>query len=175
MNAQEFRTIRHNEKLSLSDVARLTGYSKGHVANVESGKADASLQYTETFLRAVGHSHTGHVPTIKLMADLSTQAARSQQLQEEILDTTAKFKELSRTNGRMISQVLDIIRVVEISPGEEFNITEASPDEQLEISNYIISSTVELLKRYNFHKLETIDRKKIIANLIEAVAQELNE
>jgi transcriptional regulator with XRE-family HTH domain len=109
----EFHELRKSKGLSLQQLANLTGYSKSHVANVESGTASPSKKYVESFQRAVGLLDTpleDPMSLRKITDDITLKVAHANEVHHQISMLVPNLKELQKLHTDLIQQVNIITR-----------------------------------------------------------------
>lgn len=113
MDTPNFHDERKAAKLSLNELATLTGFSKGHIANVEAGVANPSQRYIEAFNRATGNSDiplTDQVPINKLVSDLAIKVAEADDLNGHIQLAAVSLKALAKLNTDMLRLISSIAK-----------------------------------------------------------------
>lgn len=168
-----YRQMRINSKLSLQEVATLTGYSRGHVHNVETGVASPSEKYTQAFLRCMGQPNQPHADTraskAKLLNELYTQLTKAEDLNTSLSRLSTVAANLHRANKTIVDQVHALID----QPPIKYDIATADEETQIAISNHIIVTIVGLLQSCNFQGLPPEIKHDALLNLLEQVETRL--
>lgn len=181
----DFKGMRYAAGLSLNDVAKRTGYSRSHVANVEAGTTGASRAYEEVFQRAVSNDNN------QLLANLDTVTTQQvinktyRDLERLILKASHHTQSLTtameaaRNSQKTYDSILEIMQVIvklgvhNQAPGN-FDIMEAGPEQQKNASNDIVSIWISALKKYNIHNQDQATRDQILESLIEIFKEEFD-
>lgn len=184
----DFKADRYKAKLSLAELAKATGFSKGHVANVEAGTATPSTRYMEAFNRAVGNAQEAlenQVPLTKLVSDLAVQAAQADELNQIIQDNTQRMRQLAKINSTIIQAVNAIARTQAVSTQPTLptqlttpvNVFQASERVQLEAQQDIKDTIMAVLKKWGIDKATEVNNKAkrdLIRQLISDVLDDIS-
>lgn len=164
----DFKTLRYNAGLSLTQVAKATGYSKSHVASVESGTTHPSEAYSQIFSRVVkplsvdGASPNQAIPA-KIHRELGSLTRRASVKVNELQALTATAKEVAKLYEQitlLASTHLDTHNQAQETT--DFNLMEVPADESKEAADHIVQTWLGILKQYNVHKLTQEDQDQVI-------------
>jgi transcriptional regulator with XRE-family HTH domain len=175
----DYKALRLASGLSLSEIAKRTGYSKGHISNVELGVSGPSHAYHEAFMRIVDPANntvaSAEKPMMKLLSELSMANSEIANLAAAHKVATDKANQLAKSSTRIIELVSAIVsRQKTLNQESDFDITKADPDVQREAADYIVSSIVESLRYWNVHKLPPQIQEPILTNILNQVIKKLS-
>lgn len=166
----DFHELRKSKGLSLQQLANLTGYSKSHVANVESGTASPSKKYIEAFQRALGLLDTpleDPMSLRKIADDITLKVAHANEVHHQLSTLIPNLKELQKLHTDLMQQVNIITRNRQypaVNTQHGINLPTAAHDET-------VNAIVVILLQFGITKHEPNMFNEIVAEVWEKIPE----
>lgn len=172
----DYRSLRNKAGLSLNDVATRTGFSKSQVVKVESGEISPSVRYQEAFLRALELNDTpleDQQPITRLVHELGARQGKAKAIIADIKPALQKTGDLIQTLNAMIDLVDTIAKHQGQDSSSITDLREATDEEQAKALDEITTAIINVLKKWNIHKLSETEQKGTVNFIIGKVLEKL--
>lgn len=185
MEASDYLGKRAEADLSISEVARLTGYSRSHISKVERGLVGPSNDYRVAFLSAVEGRATVKKPDFTVYPTQRAKKLASDSnalLQASLSHMDARIRSITKAQ-KSLTQLVDVIDKLTVG-APEYNMAGFDPavasDSDLDaVFDHMVDVIVEMMVTHRFHTLDEHRIGELMGNItkhaMNAVKRERNK
>lgn len=187
----DYKAAREAAGLSITQLCRLTGYSKAHTINIQNGQ-HPSEAYKKAFENAISNKHliSDRVLPSSVFVDGKPRRASVLRKRRELKSTTETIGSIADRAQFILKDLKDLAKlaakaesdaaIIVDSTGESldplptnFDPTRAPIEDQNDLANYLCGVMIELLTAYNYHTMSSDQFEGVFVQMCKHVREEI--